>query len=124
MFLSIARFSVQSVVLTVTASGSFIEIINGSESNIYFFAASYSPLKSDIVKERKAVAVFLDICMLGTEKASVANTGPPNTIFCSDKPNTILCQAKLLPVALLLRKLCQMWWNFQIFTVLELREKK
>lgn len=64
MFLSIARFSVQSVVLTVTASGSFIEIINGSESNIYFFAASYSPLKSDI-KERKAVSCILGYLYAG-----------------------------------------------------------
>lgn len=60
--------------------------------------------------------------MLWTEKASAANTGPSNTKFYSNKPKTTLCQAKLLPVALLLRKLCQMWWNFQICSVLELTE--
>lgn len=62
--------------------------------------------------------------MLWTEKASAASTGPPNTKFYSNKQNTNTCQAKLLPMALLLRKLCQMWWDFQIFTVLELTEKQ
>lgn len=61
--------------------------------------------------------------MLWTEKASGANSGPPNAKFYCNKPNTILCQAKLLPMALLLRKLYQMWWNFQIFTVMELTKK-
>lgn len=96
----------------------------GQKATFFFFFCCLSQsLKSDFIKEKEK------ICKLYSWMSVYCGQRRPqlpillHSNFIVTNQTASFCQAKLLPVALLLRKLCQMWWNFQISTVPELTEK-
>lgn len=126
----LSRRLLYSLSLQVAALLNREQVMNGSETKFFFFfysPASHSPLKSDFINLRETIYILG--CPYAVDREGLSCQDWPiqhetSHIFIMKNKTPLIWLANLLQVALPLRKLCQLCWDFQIFTALELTAKR